>query len=893
MKNIKSKRSGFFKWFLFLLLFLLPGVQASAQGAMLKKISVTEDPLEVRLYVTERTPFKIIGIEKKELLIALKNISTDRGFSVTGSGTDLFKSVEVEKLRGNVLAVVLTGKGEFRKTDSMFDSTESSFVIRLDGKSLTKTARKKKKTPEAQQVKQTSSTPTTAPASETEKSPEKPEPVSQTAETLESEPAAESKPAPRPEPEPEPVDRSAGRDESVAEKAEPQQKAVSAPPPEPEQQDREKEGGFIPPDRGTSPYNGDVSDLLKTVNLDPCGSNDLEKALDLTRNGMYDRALDLLAVYIDTGSGRCLEQASYLRAFAFFKNTDTGKYDQLIRAEELFQNALISFTDSPLKPFGLSAMGLIHMRLNNPAVAEGYFTIVEEGYADYPGMPEVLFYLAGIYTDEGFQEKGLRYFRRVFENFPKNTYTVDAGLGLGKAYSNIRHYLDALHLFDHIAETSPKKIYESSELLMNIGNNALKLGKSAKARESLMRAINLFPDIESRDMILSDIGDTYAMENRLEKAKTMYRYVRENFPDTEGFIKSSMGLARYLEKREEREKLYKMVKTRHPEHKFARVAMMRLAEIYQENREYEKCIEEIEDLLSTHPRALRYEAVRLMQKAYESLFENNLEKGEYTDILKKYEKEYVRIDRMNSRTISLNVGLSYFRGGLYEQAFNHLLSAYKQFDRNSRPPELLFGMGVSMDETGRDEDALKILKGYADRFPKGDRRVDALSRMARIHMENNEWDTSEQYYDLAYQASGDRLEKGGILYEKAMMYKTRKHWGKMSDTLSAAVNDIASAPGENYGPLFRAYRNLGDAYIKRKLFVKAADSYSRALKFSDTRNQKANLKFMLADAYQKSNALKEAKEIFREVAEQNDSVWARLAAQRLSTLELAEDVKKS
>lgn len=881
MKHFKFKRGGFLKWVLFLLFILHPGLPGAAEAAVLKRISIAENPPEIHVYVTERTPFKIIGIEKKELLIALKNISTDTGFSVTGSGKDLFESVEVEKLRGDVLAVVLTGKGEFRKTDSMFDSTESRFVIRLSGKSLTRMQGKKKTTPE------------------TKKEAEKPEPVQQKPALPQKEPAVESKPAPQPSPPAKREDRSAEKkeeaekEEKAPEQEEPVRKTVKAPVQKAEQQDKEKEDGFTPPDRGTSPYNGDVSDLLKMVNLKACESEELSKALDLMKNGMYDRALDILAVYMDTGNGRCLEQASYLKAYAVFKNTETGEYDQLIKAEQLFQNALISFPDSSLKPFGLSAMGLIHMRMNNPAVAEGYFTIVEEGYGDYPGMPEVLFHLARIFTDEGYEEKGLRYFRRVFENQPENTYTVDAGLGLGKAYYNIRHYLDALHLFDHIAETSPGKIYESSELLLNIGKAALQLGKSEKARESMMRAINLFPDIESRDMLLSDVGDTYAMENRLEKAKTMYRYVRENFPETEGFIESSMGLARYLEEREEREKIYKMVKTRYPEHKFARVAMMRLAEIYQENREYEKCIEEIETLLSTNPRALRYEAVRLMQKAYESLFQKNLENGEYTAILKKYENEYVRIDRMNSRTISLDVGLAYFRGGLYEQAFNHLLNAYKQYDRNARPPELLFSMGASMDETGRDDDALKLLKGYAERFPKGDRRVDALRRMARIHMERKEWDTAARYYDLAYQASGDHLEKGEVLSDKAMIHKAQERWGKMADTLTAAVNDIASAPGENYNPLFRAYRNLGDAYMEQKFFVKAADSYSKALKFSDTRSREANLKFMLADAYQKSNALKEAKEIFAEVADRFDSVWGRLAAQRLSTIELAEDVKKS
>ncbi|MGM0643052.1 MAG: tetratricopeptide repeat protein [Thermodesulfobacteriota bacterium] len=861
MKEIDSKRGGFIKLFTLLVLIVLFCVPAPVQGALLKRIHVNENPLEIKLSVTERTPFKIIAIEKKELLIALKNISKDRGFAITGSGKDVFKSVEVQRLRGNVLAVVLTGKGEFRKVSSGFEEADSSFVIRLDGVEMPETQDRKKQPDLRKQEDENAQT--------------GPEPVAQTSETLEEEPA------PR-----------ADMDEQKAEKTgEPEE--VEPEEVEPERAEEPDRKGFTPPDREKSPYEGDVSDLLKMVNLDPCDSQKLEKALGQVRNGLYDRALDNLTVYVESESGKCMEQASYLRAYAFFKNIESGNHDQLIKAEDLFQDALISFPESRLRAFGLSAMGLIHMRMNNPAVAEGYFTIVEEGYKDYPGMPEVLFHLAGIFTDDGYDEKGLRYFRRVFENHPENTYTVDAGIGLGKALYNIRRYLDALSLFDHIAETSPGKIYESPDLLLNIGNASLKLGKSAKARENLMRAFNLFPDIDSRDMILSDIGDTYAMEDNLEKAKTIYRYVRENYPDTEGFIKSSMGLARYLEKREDREEIYEMIKARYPEHKFARMAMMRLAEIYQENMEYEKCIEEIEDLLSTHPRALRYEAVRLMQKAYESLFQINLEKGEYTKILKKYEKEYVRIDRMNSKTIALNVGLSYFRGHLYGQAFNHLLSAYKQYDRKERPPELLFAMGVSMDETGRDEDALKLLKGYAERFPEADGRVEALSRMGGIYMEKEDWKKSGRYFDLAYQAAGDHLEKGEVLYEKSRMYKTKQDWGKMSDTLEAAVNDIASAPGENYTRLFRAYRSLGDAYMKQNVFVKAADSYSRALNFSDTRDQEANLKFMLADAYQKSNALKEAREIFREVADRYDSVWGRLAAQRLSTLELAEDVKKS
>jgi len=175
-----------------------------------------------------------------------------------------------------------------------------------------------------------------------------------------------------------------------------------------------------------------------------------------------------------------------------------------------------------------------------------------------------------------------------------------------------------------------------------------------------------------------------------------------------------------------------MIKARFPDNTYARIAMMRLAEIYQKNKEYDKCIKEIEDLLSTHPRGLRYEAVKLMQRAYEALFKQQLKADEYTSILNRYELENTKIDKMGSREISFHVGVAYLRANLYEQAFNHLINAYKQYTRSSRSPELLFGLGLAMDESGRDEDALKLFTAFSSRFPEDKHRVEALTRMGEI-----------------------------------------------------------------------------------------------------------------------------------------------------------------
>ena len=428
---------------------------------------------------------------------------------------------------------------------------------------------------------------------------------------------------------------------------------------------------------------------------------------------------------------------------------------------------------------------------------------------------------------------------------------------------------------------------------MNMANANFELGLNTQARQHFMRVLNLFPGIPDRDVVLSNVGDAYGIEDNSGKAIKIYELVREMFPDSQGYVNASIGIARYLKTDPEKIEIYEMIKTRFPDNTYARIAMMRLAEIYQKNKEYNKCITEIEDLLSTHPRGLRYEAVKLMQQAYEALFKQQLKADEYTSILNRYELEHTKIDKMGSREISFHVGVAYLKANLYEQAFNHLINAYKQYKRSRRSPELLFGLGLAMDESGRDEDALKLFAAFSKRFPKNKYRVEALTRMGEIYLEKKLFAKSAGKFKQAYLVSGNSLEKGKILIRKSNIYEQQNDLTTASKLLAQAVKDLAAAPGKNYDTMTDAYKKLGNTYLRLTSYIQAADAFSMALNFSEGNREKANLGFLLGDAYQKGNIIQKAKEAFEQVTGNYDSVWARLARQRLTTLELAETVINS
>lgn len=848
------------------LLFLVFLEKVFAAPAVIHKIDIQKDPLSVKIFLSRNISVKVIQVEKKELLIALTNVTLGKGFKIKEQEKSLVRKIAIEKMQGNVIAILLTGHQQYEYMQSGFNKSDSSFVLTLE-----KNGGKKKIEAPVPAAKKEE-------AVDRERSPDK-----DASATINTAPVVTPKTLP-------------ALKEEEDDPESPKSKGTGKPAIEPERKKLEKIAApsiYVPPKRVQNGNKGDISDLLRAVDGSGCDSNLVSNSLLLLKKDLYKEAFDSLDQYIIQGNTTCLEKAYFLKAYAFLQAVKKDDFAQLLKAERMYQDALVSYPKSLYIPYAYSAIGIIQNQMNNDAASEGYFNIVKRDYPDYPGLPEVIYHLAGIYEKKGFPDKALLYFKLVFEDTVENRYIPDAGIGYGRALFEQRRYLDSLSVLNYVVESNPNKVYTTHELLSIMGNANFEIGQSKAAREILTRLLNLFPDVKDPDVILNKIGDTYGMDNSGEKAVKIYELVRQKYPDTEGYIASSIGIARYLKSDKEKIDIYEMIKKKFPENTYSRIAMMRLAEIYQANGEYTKCIKEIENLLVVHPRGLRYEAVKLMQKAYEAMFQKLLKSNEFTQVLNRYELEYPRIDRMGSREIELSVGLSYLKAKLYDESFNHLISAYKQYDRDSRPPELLFGLGVAMDESGRDDDALRLLNAFSKQFLKNENRLETLIRAGHIYLEKKEYQTSSDKFEDALKISKNHIEKGKILISHSAVYEKKGDMKAASDLREEAVKEIALASGENYELLTEAYKGLGQSYIVLKNYVKAADSYQKALNLSNNDQEKANLGFLLGDAYQKGNIIPKAKEAFKQVAASYDSVWARLAQQRLNTLELAETVQNS
>ena len=96
---------------------------------------------------------------------------------------------------------------------------------------------------------------------------------------------------------------------------------------------------------------------------------------------------------------------------------------------------------------------------------------------------------------------------------------------------------------------------------------------------------------------------------------------------------------------------------------------------------------------------------------------------------------------------------------------------------------------------------------------------------------------------------------------------------------------MAALPDQAPEQIAYAYRDLGETYLKRKAYLKAADALAMSVKFSENKDS-ADLRFILAEAYEKGKAMDRAGEVYQEIIDLGDPFWARLAQEKLRGIQI-------
>jgi tetratricopeptide (TPR) repeat protein len=319
----------------------------------------------------------------------------------------------------------------------------------------------------------------------------------------------------------------------------------------------------------------------------------------------------------------------------------------------------------------------------------------------------------------------------------------------------------------------------------------------------------------------------------------------------------------------------------------AQLAMLKLADLQTKEGDHEKSIETIKEFLSNYPGILKKEAVHVMQNAYGALFQKLLKSDDSTAVLAWYEKDKAIINRINAPVLYTIVGSAYLKGHLYQDAAEILQKSYRLYGKDKCPPELYTDLGISLHQAGQPDYALKILDTFTRTFPKHKNIATAYAHIGTIYLEKKNYRKAIKELKNALKQNPDKALQATVLLSEA---EARRELGDFQTAIHRyvkAIDTLAALPDPPPTGISKAYRDLGETHLKRKAYLKAADAFAMSIKFSVDK-ENPDLRFMLAEAYEKGKSMDRAGEVYQEIIDRGDPFWARLAQEKLRGIQIED-----
>lgn len=843
-------------------------VPAAADGVGIEKIQAESLPFQVRIRLTKAPEYKVVRLDNREILIAFNHVQTpEKQFQIPVSGS-LKNEVKIAPGRDGILTLIVTAETEIDTVTAVWLSSERTLLISSAGA-----------TPAALSGK----APVEKPAAVTPSHAESPDTVGPSVDL--SLPAAVTSEVPR-----------------------------------------------------ERCYRG-KDFLFSELSDDPrCEDEQLRASIQAGLETDWAKAFDMAKRFIEEARNHnndCLEIAYYIKAYSFYKLIEPHG-DRYLLSAELFQSAVHHCPGSRYSPYAMAFLGTLHLTLKNYTEAQGYFKIIQDEYPDYQGLPEILFDMARVHMARQELDRCIPLLEEITYKYPDAPFITDARICLAEALFRINNFSASLQMLNSLVAEQPRIIFERSDILECIGNSYYQLGDYEKAREALSRLYNYFPDNDSSDIVLSRIGDTYRDQAYTGKALKVYDLVIRTFPDTNGAIISSMRTAELSDDPAIKEKIYREVIRRFPDHHMASLSMLRLAMLENDARKYEQSVETLRQLLGKKPRDIRHDAVFLLQETllrlartqkeagdyeksirtihallasgpdqlgdqvaaelkqiFEAYFTRSLNDARYPDIVSCFHRNKAIIEQLDSPGLLLMIGSACFKGHLYSQAVDVLTAAEKKYADGVPPRNLLLLLSICLHENGQLDEALIKLRCYADRFPEDDDTAQVHARIGRILLAQQDYEHAEKYFRTAFQRTKTKPEQARILLEQAKACRGLGHYTSASTVLVQAINLLSSLPGDQFGSVSEAYRQLGLNFLSRKMYLKAADAFEMAVKFlPDPGEEVCRLKYMAAEAYEKGEDLDMAEKTCRQMAGGEEPFWAKLAGEKIRDMALRKRLKE-
>ena len=425
-------------------------------------------------------------------------------------------------------------------------------------------------------------------------------------------------------------------------------------------------------------------------------TGDLALAQAHLNDGRYAEALSGFEMVL--ASGPTHEEAAiatYGMAEAYFRLNQKNITRYYTRIMDLYQAAMVKYPDSDQVPKAMLMMGRAASLAGESFRAQAYYRWVNSRYyrSDAAGWSQI--YLGNLMNQDGNHPEAIKIFSDVLERWPDSKFTNDAQLGLLQSYFGLNRWQEAVDMLNAMLERNPGLYLERPEMLHYMGEAYYQLEDYPKARDYLLWAINLRPNLDDADILLTRIGDVYRYEKAWRASTEMYNEVVNAFPGSDGSQVAKMRLSEVVDEDKEHPweifqvkatnsayKIYQDIIAQFNDRPVGQLARLKLAVWYYKTTAFAQSIQTVQDLLSAHPDTIfQAEAAYVLDVASRAWLGELREEDNPVRLLSEYVRLRPFIKEPESNDILDKLAWAYEKTGLNSKAaYLYQVLATRQLD---------------------------------------------------------------------------------------------------------------------------------------------------------------------------------------------------------------------
>jgi TolA-binding protein len=635
------------------------------------------------------------------------------------------------------------------------------------------------------------------------------------------------------------------------------------------------------------------------------------RGLRAYRTQDWSKAISHLENFITAHpKARHTERAYFLLAKSYDELHSDAQSAQFEKTKRHYEDAVNRFPDSIYAPDALLAIGNLCLETKNYNEALGYFNLILKRHQDSAAAMRALMQKVKILVVKKRTNDARSILKHVIREYPGTSEETEAKLQLAKILHDTHSFRKSLDLLSELQRTNPENIELYPEIFLYLGYNHDQLGDRISARENLLRFYNSCPDRETNHLILTKIADTYIDEGATEDAVKFYQLVLERYPGTEGAVISEIRLAEQQEQgnlvikrgiasptniigrvirfpKEIYEDIVNNLLDKDEESPLAEFALLKLAILYQKDRDYEKSLMALKELLKKYPwTSLREESKHTLRSTLDAILREEMKRKRYVNIINTYQREKELFFIINAPGPFLTVA----RASVQLKLLDTATEMYEKVDtllaEEEKPPDLLFFISRDLIEESAPEAALARLNLLTHAYPNDDHAPLAYELKGKILYEQKKFQEAAAMFSSALNYRLRRCKRTRILTDKARALMEAKLTEKALEATKEADKSKALCDGSDP----HLYQDIGELYFYLGLPEPALAVFNRALEIEKDDEKKFYLNLKIARCFKALSKNEDYLALYNQISNLDDPFWSNLAEERINEITFESEI---